>query len=131
MATRRDLRVFGIGVGTILTAIGVWRYLAGDALLPPVLGGGGGLLVLLGVLAPALLRPLHLAWMRVVAPLSWFNTRLLLGAVYFGILLPTGLVRRLVGDPLQLRGPRGARRRSTYWVDRVGSGDRESYRRQV
>ena len=48
MATRRELRVFGIGVGVILTAIGVWRYPSGDVLLPGVLGGAGGLLLLLG-----------------------------------------------------------------------------------
>ena len=131
MATRRELRIFGIGLGVILGAIGLWRYLSGDLLLPRLAGGAGGLLLLLGILAPTLLRPVHAGWMRIVAPIAWFNTRLLLGVVYFGILLPSGLLRRFFGDPLQLRGLRGRGQRSSYWVDRTETPDRESYRRQV
>lgn len=131
MASRRELVVFGVGVGAILAAFGGWRYFADDAISAAVLGGAALLLVLSGALAPGLLRPVHAGWLRVVAPVAWFNTRLLLALVYFGILLPTGLVRRWLGDPLQLRERRGARPRKSHWVDRDGARDHESYRRQV
>ena len=80
-------------------------------------------------MAPAVLAPVRRAWMRVVAPLAWFNTRLLLGLVYYGILLPSGLIRRVVADPLTLR--RDTAGRESYWVDRAKPRELESYRRMV
>ena len=131
MVTQRELRVFGIGVGLILGAIAAWRGWAGDEILPWAFAGPGALLALLGTLAPRVLAPVHAGWMRVVAPIAWFNTRLLLGIVYFGILLPSGLGRRIFGDPLQVRAPRTRPPGSSYWVDREEPEDLESFRRQT
>ncbi len=128
--TVREQRVFGIGVGSVLVAIASWRVFAGDPLLPWLLvGAPGAVAVLLGLVAPAVLAPVRRAWMRVVAPLAWFNTRLLLGLVYYGILLPSGLIRRVVADPLTLR--RDTAGRESYWVDREEPRDLDSYRRMV
>ncbi len=44
-----------------------------------------------------------------------FNTRILLGVVYFVVMTPTGIVMRLLGrDPLDRR----LKDRPSYWVDR-------------
>jgi hypothetical protein len=43
-------------------------------------------------------------WMPVAGVLGWINTRILLGAVFFVVLLPMALVLRIVGhDPLRIR----------------------------
>jgi hypothetical protein len=128
----RELRGFGLGVGSILLGLALlaWRawFPFGESHPRAAAGlaGLGGALAALGVVRPRLLAAVHAAWMRVVAPIGWFNTRLLLGVVYYLVLLPTGLIRRLGVDPLDMRGPP----RPSYWVKRPPGGDPETYRRQ-
>ena len=131
--TRRDLRVFGVGVGAFLALFGTlamwpaWPFSEPHPRAGGALAGLGTGLLVLGVLAPGVLRPVRAAWMRVVAPIAWFNTRLLLGIVFYGILVPTGLVRRLFGDPLAVR----TAPQTSYWITKEASGDAASYRRQI
>lgn len=52
--------------------------------------------------APSLLAPVHRAWMAVGAVLGWINTRILLAAVFYLVVLPVGFVMRLLGrDPMR------------------------------
>jgi len=50
-----------------------------------------------GIVSPATLRPVYRSWMRLAHVLGTVNNRLLLGIMYFTVLLPTGLVKRLFG----------------------------------
>lgn len=77
----------------------------------------GALLGLVGVVAPALLVPFYRFWMGyVAAPLGWFNTRLILGLVFFLMFTPMALVLwlkrrgRPEDDPLGL-----TERPGSYW----------------
>ena len=111
----KELRRFGVTVAiplALLAAVGAWR---GHTLLPAVLAGLAATLGGLALLAPGLLVRVHKVWMAGAHALGWFNTRVLLGLVYFLIMTPTGVVMCLVGrDPLDRR----LRDRSSYWVDR-------------
>ena len=50
---------------------------------------------------PVALRPVSRAWLTVGHLLAWFNTRVLLGLMYYTVFLITGLAMRLVGkDPM-------------------------------
>ncbi len=74
----------------------------------------------IALLAPRGLRPVHTHWMRVAHALGSFNTRVLLGVVYFVVMTPTGIVMRLLGrDPLDRR----LGDRSSYWVLRKPNPD--------
>jgi hypothetical protein len=54
-------------------------------------------------------------------------SHLLLGAIYYLLFLPIGLVLRITGhDPLQLKPPPG----NTLWETPVGKTDSASYLRQ-
>ncbi len=112
---RRELRRFGVTVGiplALLAGVGVWR---GHTILPAVLGGAAVSLGVLALLAPRLLSPVHKLWMKIADALAWFNTRVLLGVVYYLVMTPTGIVMRLMGrDPLDRR----LKDRPTYWIDR-------------
>jgi len=115
-----ELRRFGFTVSiplALLGSVGAWR---GHSVPPIVLGGLALILAGLAVVAPSLLGPVHRVWMQVAHALGWFNTRVLLGLVYFAVMTPTGVVMRLVGkDPLDRR----LRDRPTYWVEKTPHPD--------
>jgi hypothetical protein len=112
-ASFRAQREFGLLVGGILVLLSSWWLyrgkfnVAAEVLLPL-----GSLLVLLGLLWPRALVVPNKAWMLLADALSFVTTRLILGLVFFLVLTPIGIAKRLMGwNPL---GRRGARRES-YW----------------
>ena len=112
---RTRLRRFGVTVGLafwVLGALLLWRHRAWLP-LPALFGGLGAALLLLGGLAPALLRPIEWAWMKLANALGWVMTRVVLGLIFLLVFTPAGLIRRLLGkDPLELRLDRRA---ASYW----------------
>jgi len=104
-----QLRKFGLLVGGIFCAIGLW---------PALIRGGdprvwtlvvGGLLVVPALVAPRALAPVYRVWMAAAEGLGWVNTRILLGIVFYGLITPMGLIRRLRGgDAMRRRGDPGA-----------------------
>jgi hypothetical protein len=57
-------------------------------------------LVGLAYAAPRLLEPFYRGWMRLGHVLGWINSRIILGAVFYLVFLPIGVIRRAGG-----RGP--------------------------
>ncbi len=119
--SHRELRRFAVTVAiplAILAILGAWR---GQTILPAVLGGLAAALAGLALLAPGILRPVQKVWMAGADALGSFNTRVLLGLVYFLAMTPIGLVmRRVVGrDPLDRR----LRDRPSYWIERKRDTD--------
>ena len=111
----RELRRFGVTVAiplALLAAVGAWR---GHTTLPAFLAGLAAILGGLALLAPGRLGRVHKVWMSGADALGWFNTRVLLGLVYFFMMTPTGVVMRLFGrDPLDRR----LGDRPSFWVER-------------
>lgn len=98
---RRQLRNFGLLVGGIFVAIGLWPAIVRGAsprlwaLVP------GTALVVLGLVAPTTLTQIHRAWMTLAGALGWINSRIILSVVYIVIITPVGVIRRLRRkDPL-------------------------------
>ena len=91
----KELRSFGLLVGGIFAGIGFWpMLLRGDdvrawALVRAALLSGPA------VVFPACLKPVHKLWMKLGHVLGWINTRIILGAIFFGVVTPMGLIRRL------------------------------------
>lgn len=86
-----------------------------------------GLLALLGVFFPSLIRPVFVGLILLTYPIGWVVSHLLLGAIFYLLFLPIGLVLRLTGhDPLELRPPTG----NSLWKTPVGKTDAASYLRQ-
>jgi polyferredoxin len=109
----RAEREFGLIVGSILMLIGGWWLYRGkfgkaaDILLPT-----GALLILFGLLLPRALVYPNKAWMLLAAGLSFVTTPIILGVVFFLVVTPIGVMKRLMGwDPLSRRAARGA----SYW----------------
>ncbi len=104
-ASVRELRSFGLLVGGILAAIGGWWLFRGRfPVAAPVLLGVGALLFLLGAAVPKALAVPHRGWMTLAEGLGWVMTRVILSVVFYLVVTPIGVVRRLTGaDPLRRR----------------------------
>jgi hypothetical protein len=113
----KALRHFGLIVGGIFGAIGLWPVVvrgASPRAWALVLG-----IVLIGpaLVAPRVLGPAHRVWMGLADILGWINTRILLSIVFFGLITPMGVVMRRLGkDPMRRAVEPDA---STYRVNRT------------
>jgi saxitoxin biosynthesis operon SxtJ-like protein len=105
-----DGRKFGLTVGTAFLAFGgiaLWR---GKQRSATVLFTLGGLLVVAALVAPKALGPVERAWMGLALAISKVTTPIFMGVVYFLVILPIGLVRRLTGNsPIVPRGRAASR----------------------
>src|SRR6185369_16519698 len=98
-----QLRKFGLLVGGIFCAIGLWPIVRGAGPRSWALIAGV-LLILPALLAPRILAPVYRIWMTVGEALGWINTRILLGVVFYGLITPMGLIKRLRReDPMRRR----------------------------
>lgn len=97
------LRKFGLTTGAIIVVIFAlffpwvfdmetmprWPWIAAAILGVPAL------------LMPAVLNPVYITWMKIGGVLGWVNTRIILGVLFYVMIMPMGLVMRLFGgDPM-------------------------------
>lgn len=107
-------RKFGLLVGGAFLAFGGVSWWRGHTTAPKILWALGLALVVAGLLVPGRLGPVYRGWMALAKALSRVTTPIFMGIVYFVVLTPLGLLRRLfVGNSL-VRKPQGA----GYWVPR-------------
>jgi hypothetical protein len=102
--TAKQLRSFGVLVGGIFACIGLWPVLwrGQDLRLWAVVLGT--LLVISALVSPTSLRVVYRGWMALGQALGWFNTRIILGVVFYLLVTPMGLLMRLAGkDPMRRR----------------------------
>jgi hypothetical protein len=109
----RPEREFGLIVGGMLLLVGGWWLFRGKfhnavVITLPL----GAALVLLALVFPRLLFWPNKAWMALAEILSFVMTRIILALVFFLIVTPIGVIKRLFGwDPLHRRGAR----QESYW----------------
>lgn len=109
----RAEREFGAIVGGVLLLLSLWWLYRGkfhDVRL--ITFGVGGLLALLGLAYPKALVLPNKVWMALAEVLAFVSTRVILAFVFFVVMTPIGIVKRLFGwDPLHRR----AAPRESYW----------------
>jgi hypothetical protein len=119
----RPLRRFGLLVGAVLLAGGLWLWQRaavhappGAVPLPALVAAFGAALAAIALVVPRRLRVLYRRWMTLAFTLGWFTSRLLLVAIFALVVTPVGLLARLAGKRFIEPGPdRGA---PTYWTRR-------------
>lgn len=100
--TPTELRKFGLVLGLLFASFfGLLFPWIGDGPVPAWPWIVAGVLASISIIAPVKLAKVYLAWMKLGHILGWINTRIILGAIFFLILLPTAVVLRFRGrDPL-------------------------------
>ena len=114
--SRSQLRSFGLIVGAGFAIIALWRVIfrGEDPRMWALILSG--VLVVTALVAPGLLKPFCRIWMKIGETLGWINSRILLSVVYYLVILPIGLIRRVAGsDPMRRRVDPSA---ATYRVPR-------------
>lgn len=109
----RAEREFGLIVGGVLLLLSLWWLYRGKfpgvSHITLIIGPA---LVLLGLVFPRALVLANRVWMAFAEVLSFVTTRIILGFVFFAIVTPIGVVKRLFGwDPLHRR----AAASDSYW----------------
>jgi hypothetical protein len=114
-------RSFGIVFAILFAVIG---------LLPLYRGGVvrwwaiavGAIFLTCASLAPGLLRPFNYLWLKVGALLHYVVNPVIIGVLYFGVLVPIGFLMRVFGkDLLNLKFDKT---RNDYWIPRDPSSPR-------
>jgi len=99
---RKQLREFGLVTGAIVAGLfGLvfpWLFNHPWPRWPWVVGG---ILAAWGLAAPGTMAPLYCGWMKLGHVLGWVNSRIILGIMFYVIIIPVGFVMRLTGrDPM-------------------------------
>lgn len=116
-------RSFGL---TFAVAFAVLGVVAGLSAWPAWMLYASGLLsagfLVAAFVAPNALVPLNRLWFKFGLLLSKLTQPIILGILFFGVVTPIGIVRRILGnDRLQLKRPAS----SGYWIDRDTVSDGE------
>lgn len=112
-------RSFGLVFAVVFTVVGGWQLWQGRS-WGWWLVAGAAVFLALALLQPDLLRPLNKAWFLFGMLLHKIVNPIVLGLLFFAVVLPTGLLMRALGKrPLNLVFDRQA---ASYWVRREPPG---------
>ena len=124
-ATPHNLKVFGVGLGVILTVFGALAWRKASPNVPYYIGFATAFFVI-GMAAPMMLKPVYQVWMKIAGVIAMINTFIVLGFVYYGLITPYAIVMRLTGyDPLDRKWKDG----DSYWKARK-SRNAQAYEKQ-
>ena len=99
----KGLRKFGITTGAIIVVLfAVFFPWVFDAATMPIWPWVvAGLLWVPALFVPNSLQPVYTTWMRIGHAIGWVNTRIILGLLFYLLVLPMGLIMRMFGkDPM-------------------------------
>jgi Na+/proline symporter len=127
--SRRELTVFGLLFFVFTGVVGAGLYFrSGNHEAGRAVWIAGALLTALYFLIPAVRRPFYLGWLYVTFPIGFVLSHIILGAVYYLVFTPIGLLMRLTGhDPMQRKLDPAA---ESYWVEHDPHDDPKRYFRQ-
>lgn len=113
--TKKDLRKFGLTVGSVIAAIGIvlFYFEKSSAVYFAVIGG---ILIFLGVVFPRLLKQLNKFWMGLAIVLGFIMTRIILTTLFYLVITPIGFIAKIFGKKFMiLKYDTSA---ETYWEKR-------------
>jgi len=116
VSDKKEQRKFGIVMAAAIAILGLLRWAVhGFAHFPKWFLFVALAFLVLGLVAPRLLKPILFVWMRFALALNWLMTRVVLALAFFLLFIPTAIVMRVAGkDPLKRAWDPTA---ASYWED--------------
>jgi hypothetical protein len=112
-------RVFGLVWSGVFAIAGLWPLMSAGPIRTWAMGAAAVLLVV-SLLRPAALSALNRLWLGLGLLLQRITNPIVLGLLFFGTVLPIGLLMRSFGkNPLRLGFDRDAK---SYWIERQPPG---------
>ena len=103
-----------------------WKYAWPTAAL--IIFGVAAVVGGIGLVAPAMMRPVYIGWIVAAFPIGWTISHLVLAVVFYLVVTPIGLMMRLCGrDPVHRRFDRTAK---SYWLLRTERAGTDHYFKQ-
>lgn len=107
-------RRFGFTVGLAFAVFAGLAWWRDHPTTTMILAGLAGVLIVSAMAVPAYLGPVERKWMAFAHLISKVTTPIVMGAMYLGVLLPTGVLRRTFGgNPMHHAAGDGS-----YWKKR-------------
>ena len=100
---KSQLRSFGLIVGAGFSVIGVWPLVIRGQNVRSWALVIAAVMLLTGLILPQVLKPAFKVWMFAGTILGWINTRVILSLLFYGVIVPIGIARRLAGKDSMLR----------------------------
>ena len=121
-----ELRKFGLLVGSIFAVIGLFPVIKGRS-LNFYLIIIGAVFIILAVLTPNLLSPVHKGWMKIGRVLGRINTFLILSIIFFLFVTPIGFAYKIFGSGSKKFAHRLSKK--SYWIKRNPANPKEEMKR--
>lgn len=108
----KELKKFGLSVGTVLLVFGIILTLF-DTAWAPIFLSIGGALMLTGYYVPLVLLPLQKTWMTFSVLMGFMMTRVILAILFYFVITPISFLSKLFNkDFLNLKIEK---RKKSYW----------------
>jgi hypothetical protein len=127
--SRRVLRQFAGLCILFFGGMAAWQYTVHDRqTLALILAAAAVIIGPLGLIAPAAVKPIFIAWLTLAFPIGWVVSRVLVALLFWAVMVPVGFVSRLAGRDVLQRQRRADR--SSYWTPKPRPGGLHTYFRQ-
>ena len=113
---KSEQRKFGIVMAVAITILGAIRWAVhGFHGFPKWFLIVAAVFLVLGLVAPRVLKPVLFVWMKFALAVNWVMTRVILTLAFFLMFVPTAIIMRIAGnDPLKRAWDPNA---TTYWEE--------------
>jgi hypothetical protein len=127
--SRKELRIFAGLFWVFFTGVAWYvRHKTGSSAAAAGILAAATAVGVVGLSVPRWVRPVYIVWMLAAFPIGWVMSHVLMGAIFYLVVTPIGLVMRACGrDPMQRKFDREA---TSYWICRAKDDKTERYFRQ-
>jgi hypothetical protein len=125
----KDLRQFGAFLAGLLLLIGVINFLKGRMTLCPWFFSIGFITIIFVFIAPKKLKPVYAIFTKIAHAIGWVNTRVILALIYFLIITPIAIIRKIMMKDSLNRKIENSEK--SYWIKRPAvKADRDRLEKQ-
>jgi hypothetical protein len=124
---KKELKKFGLTIGTVLQLVGIVLLIYGNA-IAPIFVIIGSVMLVISLTFPILLLPLQKIWMSLAVVLGFIMTRVILSVLFYLVITPINFISRIFSkDFLDLKIDK---EKKSYWNLRDEKYEKSSTEKQ-